>query len=124
MKLLLDTNALIWANSGHPRISGPARTALEYAHVVYVSVVSAWEIAIKQSRGKLRLPESIEEGMRKSSFSPLPATFAHAEAFARLPIHHGDPFDRMLIAQAQVEGLTIITGDRAFEPYDVKLLLI
>jgi PIN domain nuclease of toxin-antitoxin system len=89
---------------------------------VFVSAASAWEAAIKASVGRLDLPDTIEAGVLASGFEKLLITFSHAEHAAGLPHHHRDPFDRMLIAQAQAEGLTLVTHDRLLEAYDVKIL--
>lgn len=87
-----------------------------------VSAASAWEAAIKISLRKLGIRASFEEGVRDSGFIKLPVDFAHAAAVEHLPHHHRDPFDRLLIAQAQVEGLTVVTHDRKFEPYRVPVI--
>ena len=101
-RLLLDTHAVLWALAEPRNLSGPARTALEDAqNEVFVSVVSGWEIAIKRALGKLQAPDNLEAGIRNQGFTPLLMTFHHAEQAGALPPHHGDPFDRMLIAQAQ-----------------------
>jgi PIN domain nuclease of toxin-antitoxin system len=89
---------------------------------VFVSAASAWEAAIKMSLGRLDLPATLEEGVLASGFEKLLITFSHAEQAARLPYHHRDPFDRMLVAQAQAEGLTLVTHDRLLEPYGVEIL--
>lgn len=121
MNLLLDTNALLgWmfatlARRGADLIGSPANT-------VFVSAVSVFEIAIKTSVGKLSIPESPIEAVDRSGFTPLDVTFEHADAVTSLPRHHRDPFDRLLIAQAQVEGLTIVTRDRRFQAYEVAVL--
>jgi PIN domain nuclease of toxin-antitoxin system len=93
------------------------------AQEVFVSVVSAWEIVIKLALGKLRFEGTIGEAIDACQFAELAATIEHAEALRGLPRHHFDPFDRMLIAQAKVEALTIVTHDRAFEPYPVSIAL-
>jgi PIN domain nuclease of toxin-antitoxin system len=121
VKLLLDTHVVIWWRENRA-VTEEARDAIAHAEVAYVSLASAWEAAIKVSVGKLRLPAAFEEGIHASGFTPLPITFAHTDAVARLPHHHGDPFDRMLIAQAQVERLTLVTHDRRLERYDVPIL--
>jgi PIN domain nuclease of toxin-antitoxin system len=87
-----------------------------------VSAVSAFELTQKVVRGRIRLPGSIAEAIDAFSFGSLPVTVAHAELAARLPRHHRDPFDRLLIAQAQIESLTIVTGDEAFQAYDVQVV--
>ncbi|MBU7600549.1 type II toxin-antitoxin system VapC family toxin [Streptomyces sp. P38-E01] len=89
---------------------------------VYVSAVSLWEIAIKQSLGKLGEPEDLAERVRDSRFSPLPATAGHGVRAGRLPAHHRGPFDRLLVAQAQIEGMTLVTRDKYIPQYDVRVL--
>lgn len=121
-RLLLDTHVFLWWRTRAPQISDPVREAIATADVVYVSAASAWEAAIKVALGKLTIPESFGTGVRDSDFDPLVITFAHAEAAATLPPHHGDPFDRLLVAQAIVEGLVLVTHDRQLEPYDVAIL--
>ena len=119
MKLLLDTNALIrWhLNKVRPAV---VRT-VQQAELVVVSAVSAWEIAIKHAVGKLELKEPVEVIVARNHFVPLAATLRHGDLLRDLPRHHGDPFDRLLIVQALDEGLTILTADRAFEPYRVPV---
>jgi PIN domain nuclease of toxin-antitoxin system len=89
---------------------------------VYVSAVSAWEIAIKSALGKLRFGVRVEAVVESYGFLPLPVTLRHGDALYELPAHHPDLFDRMLIAQALEEGLTIVTLDRAFEAYRVPVV--
>ena len=121
-RLLLDTHAFIWWREDSPRLGAGARRAITGAALVYVSVATAWEAAIKVSVGKLSLPDTIEAGVRDSGFEQLPITFGHAEAVARLPLHHRDPFDRMLVAQCIGERLVLVTRDRHFEPYGVDVI--
>ena len=87
-----------------------------------MSAASAWELAIKKALGKLDVPDDLEAKLEHHRFAPLPVTVAHALHAGDLPRHHGDPFDRMLVAQAQLEGLTIVTRDPRFAPYGVPLL--
>jgi PIN domain nuclease of toxin-antitoxin system len=89
---------------------------------VLVSVASLWEIAIKAALGKLEAPEDLPRRVEELGFEPLPIDVEHAWAVRRLPYHHRDPFDRLLIAQAQVEGLSVLTADPAFGAYDVKVV--
>ena len=124
MKLLLDTHTVLWWRGEDPQLGRIARRAIASADVVLVSSASAWEVAIKMALGKLRVPGPFESGVEESGFTKLPITFAHAAAVATLPPHHTDPFDRMLIAQAIVEGCTLVTADLKFEPYNVPLLLV
>lgn len=123
MRLLLDTHALLWALTNDERLKSETRAAIESPeHVVAVSAVSAWEIEIKRATGKLDPPRDLPEQVERGRFVPLPITIEHAVAAGALPPHHRDPFDRMLIAQAQLEGLTIVTRDRRFQPYSVAVL--
>ena len=123
MKLLLDTHILLWVMQDEPRLGRAARRVLNEAEAVHVSSVSLWEIAIKRSLGKLRIDEeTLDTQLDKIGFAPLPITWAHTRAVRRLPLLHTDPFDRMLVAQAQVEDLTVVTGDPMFERYGVSVL--
>jgi PIN domain nuclease of toxin-antitoxin system len=122
MKLLLDTHALLWWQRDDRRLRGPARRAIATAEVVWVSAVSGWEASIKTSLGKLRLDEPFAVLVAADDFTELPVTLAHSSRLASLAPHHADPFDRMLVAQAQVEGATIVSHDRQFEPYGVPVL--
>lgn len=122
MKLLLDTHVFLWWRLGSPRVRGPARAAIAGADAVFVSAASAWELAIKMSLGRLVMRDSFAKLVNASDFEELPVTFRHAERVWRLPHHHPDPFDRMIIAQALTEQFTIVTHDRAFAAYDVPVL--
>jgi PIN domain nuclease of toxin-antitoxin system len=114
VRLLLDTHALLWTLLERHRLSATASAAIEEkASEIYVSAVSAWEIEIKRASGKLRLPDGFEAALEMQDFTALPVTMRHAHAVELLPRHHRDPFDRMLIAQAEVEQLTLVTSDRA-----------
>ena len=121
-KLLLDTHAFLWWRANDPLLQGAARSAIAVADVVFVSAATAWEAAIKASLGRLDLPDTVESGVVDSGFEKLLISFSHAEAAAALPPHHGDPFDRMLVAQAVSEGLTLVTHDRKLEAYEVSIL--
>ena len=121
-RLLLDTHVFLWWQSADHRLSRRIRAAIETADVVFVSVASAWECSIKSALGKLRLPRNFEKAVEQGGFEKLLISFAHAEAAGRLPPHHSDPFDRMLVAQARAESLVLVTHDRQFEPYDVEML--
>jgi PIN domain nuclease of toxin-antitoxin system len=118
--LLLDTHTLIWVLSEDPRLTSEARASISDPEAfVAVSAVSAWEIEIKRALGKLDAPHDLVQQVADARFVPLSITLEHATAAGALPPHHRDPFDRMLIAQAQLEGLTIVTRDPRFEPYAV-----
>lgn len=126
MKLLLDTQTWLWMQAASKRLGTEARGLLTSpANELLLSSVSSWEIAIKYRLGKLPLPIApsryVPDRMRTSGVGPLPVTHAHALRVAELPDHHGDPFDRLLIAQAQLDDLTILTSDRIFAKYDVPV---
>jgi PIN domain nuclease of toxin-antitoxin system len=121
VSLLLDTHVLIWWDEGR-RLAPEARRAIEEADAVYVSAATAWEIAIKIGLGRLRPTRTVEEATRESGFLELPVTFRHAERVAALPAHHRDPFDRLLVAQAEVEELTVVTRDPVFGRYPVAVI--
>lgn len=124
MNLLLDTHAFLWAVDDNPNLSAIARKAIEDGeNVVFVSAATAWEIAIKRAIGKLRAPkEDYLEELRLHRFTPLSITTEHALMVENLPFHHRDPFDRMLIAQAQQENLSIVTRDSHMKAYDVRIV--
>ncbi len=123
MKLLLDTNALIWAFSDPERLSGQVVDAIrDESNQVFVSVVSAWEIGVKRAKGKLRLPGNLGAMIAAKRFEPLPLTMPHGLAVESLPHEHHDPFDRMLVAQAQVDGLTLVTSNRMMRRYPIAVL--
>ena len=123
MNLLLDTHILLWWLADDPGLSEKQRSAIaDPANVVYVSAASAWEIAIKKALGKLIAPNDLGAALIASELEQLPITVTHAEAVGDLPLHHRDPFDRMLIAQAGVEDLTVVTGDPIFAQYEVRRL--
>ena len=122
MRLLLDTHVLLWALGDPDRLRDEARAAIvDPDGDVLASAASTWEVAIKGGSGKLRIPDDFADHVT-SSFVELPVTIRHSIEAGALPSHHGDPFDRMLIAQARIEGLTIVTRDKAFAPYGVDVL--
>lgn len=121
MRLLLDTHALIWWDEGKG-LTAKATAAIREADQVYVSAVSAWEVAIKTSLGRLKTRRTVTDATVESGFEELPVRLRHAEAIRAMPRHHRDPFDRMLIAQALAEGLTLVTRDPLFRRYKVRLL--
>ena len=124
--VLLDTHAIIWFLNGDPQLSHPAKLALEDRSARrLISIVSIWEMAIKIPLGKLELRRDfsdLPEFVRANGFEMLPIAFAHADAFRHLPLHHRDPFDRMLLSQASVEDLTIVTRDEHFPAYGLPIL--
>lgn len=124
MNLLLDTHVLLWALDNNPTLSPVARTAIVDGHnVVFVSAVTAWEITIKKALGKLQAPSGdyLEE-LKRHRFTPLDITTEHALAVERLPMHHADPFDRILVAQAQIERLTLVTRDSRILAYSIQTI--
>ncbi|PYV15012.1 MAG: PIN domain nuclease [Acidobacteria bacterium] len=123
MRLLLDTHALLWWLGANPTLSAKAHAAIAAPDSdVYVSAVTAWEIVIKKRLGKLKAPPALDREVAAHQFEPLPVTLAHALAVERLPDHHEDPFDRMLVAQAIVEDLVLITRDPNIRKYPVRII--
>jgi PIN domain nuclease of toxin-antitoxin system len=122
LKLILDTHTLLWWVSDDRRLGDEARSAIAAAEFVWVSAASGWEVAVKQAVGRLRTRESLRVTVNTDDFTELPFTLTHAEDLQRLPRHHGDPIDRILVAQARVEGATIVTHDRVFERYGVPVI--
>ncbi len=123
MNLLLDTSVLLWWLNGEPPL--PKRvhdTIADGGNVVFVSAAAIWEIRIKSSIGKLKLPDDFARVLRDQAFVELPVTWEHCHALAKLKPHHRDPFDRMLVAQAKVENLTIVTRDEQLSQYEVSIL--
>lgn len=123
MRLLLDTHIFLWWLSDWERISESARAAIaDPNNEVLVSAVTGWEIGIKKARGRLVAPDNLAAVVEEKRFEHLSLTFAHAERAAALPPHHRDPFDRMLIAQAQAEGLVLVTRDSRIADYEVATM--
>ena len=122
MKLLIDTRVVLWWQRDDRRLNTAARKAIQHADIVWVSAATACEVAIKSAQGRLRVNEPLRVTVGSDDFTELPLTLRHAEELERLPMHHGDPFDRILVAQARVEGATIVTHDRALEAYGVPII--
>lgn len=127
MKLLLDTHVWLWMQAEPERLSSDARVALEdERNELHLSAASAWEIAIKYELGRLTLPEPpasyVPSRLQRQGVVGMPIEHRHAVAVATLPRHHRDPFDRLLIAQAQTETMAIVTVDPAFDSYDINVL--
>lgn len=124
MTLLLDTHVLLWWLEDPNLLSKNARTAIrDGGNTVYVSAAVAWEIAIKKALGKLDAPDNLEKVLEANRFLPLPVTIPHALAVLSLPRHHRDPFDRLLIAQALLEGFRLVSRDPAIAKYPVPHLV-
>lgn len=118
MRLLLDTHAFLWWCADDPRLGAREREVIRDGHnAVFLSAASVWEIVIKEKLGRLSVPEPASRAVARLGLEPLPIGFAHAEATATLPALHRDPFDRMLIAQARIEGLTLVTYDPRVRAY-------
>jgi len=123
VRLLLDTHALIWWLEDSPELSSQARDLIaDGSNEVAVSAASAWEMSIKEAAGKLRVPANLDEALDSGGLAPLPITVDHALKAGSLPTHHRDPFDRMLLAQALIEGMTIVTRDSRFKAYGVLVI--
>ena len=122
-RLLLDTHVLLWSLAEPRKLSARARDALENAHNdVFVSAVSAWEITVKRAKGRMTAPDNLSAVIEERGFTHLPLTFHHAEQAASLPLHHRDPFDRFLVAQAQIEGLVLVTRDAQIPLYGIRTM--
>ena len=122
-RLLLDTHVLLWALEDSPELGEKARRAvIDPRNEVFVSAINVWEITIKRSLGKLRGLDNLTTTVEDTGFTPLPITLFHAEQAGNLPMHHRDPFDRMLVAQAQAEGLTIVTKNDKIPRYAVRTM--
>ncbi|MGH7093737.1 MAG: type II toxin-antitoxin system VapC family toxin [Stellaceae bacterium] len=123
MYILLDAHALLWWVTDSPRLGRSARKAIaDPANQVAVGIGALWEIIIKRSRGRLYFPFDFETVLQDEGFAVLPVQFAHLRALDTLPHHHGDPFDRLLIAQALAQRIPIASGDRSFAAYGVEIV--
>jgi PIN domain nuclease of toxin-antitoxin system len=127
LNFLIDTHCWLWWLSEPERLNATARRQIaHHSNAVFFSAASAWEIAIKAALGKLQLPEPaadyVPSRVSTQGMIPLPINQRHALQLEKMPLHHRDPFDRILIAQAQMEGLPILTADPHFRSYDVKIL--
>lgn len=124
MRLLLDTHALLWAIGSPELLHDVTRMALDDDRSeLRVSTASVWEIGIKRALGKLTAPDDLSPHLAAANIEPLSISLAHATRAGSLPPHHRDPFDRLLIAQAELEALTIVTRDARFAAYGVPLLV-
>jgi PIN domain nuclease of toxin-antitoxin system len=123
VSLLLDTHVVLWWLTDDPTLSNEVKSLLDHEPDVFISPATLWEVTIKQAIGKLPEPTDLPERVRDSGFGELPITFEHAIVAGRLPLIHRDPFDRMLVAQARCENLTLTTRDAAIRKYDVAVLV-
>lgn len=125
MKFLLDTHILLWWLSLDGKLSKKGIEIIsEASNIIFVSAASIWEIRIKEALEKIHLPKEFYSTLEKESFEKLSISFDHAHEVRKLPLHHRDPFDRMLIAQAKLEGLTLLTNDNVVEKYQIESLLV
>ena len=122
MNLLLDTHIVLWAMLDDPRLPARIRDEIGLAETVYISAATVWEISIKAGLGKLDVPPDLFDRALAAGAQALPITWQHAQAIQNLPPHHADPFDRVLIAQARHEELSLVSIDRQFSKYDVRLI--
>ena len=122
-RLLLDTHAFVWWLSDVPRLNSLAHDEIaDPRNEVFVSAIAGWEIAVKSAKGRISAPDNLGTLVTEQGFTHLPLTFQHAEQAGNLPMHHRDPFDRFLVAQAQIEGLVLVTRDARIRLYDVPTL--
>lgn len=123
MRVLLDTHVLLWALADDERLSETARSVIiDEANDVVVSVVSAWEVAVKRALGKLKAPSNLRQVIKEAGFAERLVGFADCERLSRLPCMHRDPFDRMLVCQALEDGMPIITKDEMIGRYQVQII--
>ena len=123
MKLLLDTHTLLWAVSSEKKLSSQARKEIMSSeNIVFVSLASLWELKIKESLNKVKLPKNFYKGLQPGGFELLSVTLDHIEYLDKLPPHHRDPFDRMLVSQAKFEQLLLVTRDEEIQKYPVDIL--
>jgi PIN domain nuclease of toxin-antitoxin system len=120
--LLLDTHVVLWWLADDPHLSDELKERIDKEVEVFVSTATVWEVAIKQQLGKITAPDDLPERIRDSELPNLPIMPNHAIIASRLPLIHRDPFDRMLVAQAQAEQLSLVTRDRVLHDYDVPVL--
>lgn len=122
MKLLLDTHVVLWWLADDATLADDLKAMLDHEPDVFLSAATIWEVSIKQAIGKLKEPTDLPERIRESGFRELPVTSRHTIEAGRLPLIHRDPFDRMLVAQARCQNLTLVTRDPQILRYDVSLL--
>jgi PIN domain nuclease of toxin-antitoxin system len=123
VRLLLDTHIVLWWLADSPRLAKRSKTLIARNAEVFVSAATAWEIAIKRRLGKLQAPDDLEAALAASRFQELAISVRHAVAAGGLSGHHDDPFDRLLVAQAQAESLTLVTSDERLQAYGIQVML-
>ena len=123
-RYLLDSHILIWLDTGNERLTLSIREKLRNAEQRYLSAATAWELALKQAAGKLQLGATISSMLATFRLQELPVLIRHGERAAALPLHHGDPFDRMLVAQTLEENLILVTADRRMTEYAIPTLMV
>ena len=122
-RLLLDTHVFLWWLSDDPQLGKVARLAIsDPRNQVFISAVSTWEASIKKSSGKLTAPDDLDAIAEEEGFGKLPISLFHGDQAGLLPQHHKDPFDRMLVAQAQSEGLIVVTNDEMITQYNIRTM--
>ena len=125
MNILLDTHILLWWLADNKALSKKGRSLIsDEKNMIFVSAATAWEIIIKKALGKLTAPDNLKEALLENNFKDLSMTLAHTEAIKNLPLIHHDPFDRMLIAQAKCESLTLLTADEKFGQYNCQMIQV
>lgn len=122
MRLLLDSHVALWWLADDDQLGTACRAQLESADEAFFSAVTPWELGIKRALGRLDYPDGLGAALAAAGFVVLPISVAHGELAPSLPAHHRDPFDRMLVAQAQLESLALVTADRTIRPYDIELI--
>ena len=122
MRLLLDSHVALWWLAGDPNVGAETTTIIHTADTVYFSPVTPWELEIKRSLGKINFPDGLVGELVAAGLEEQPITSSHAQAAAALPHHHRDPFDRMLVAQATIELLSLVTADATLKAYDLPII--
>ncbi|MCP3934141.1 MAG: type II toxin-antitoxin system VapC family toxin [Actinomycetia bacterium] len=122
MRILLDSHVALWWLEDNDSLGVKCREMIEHADEAFYSAVTPWELGVKRALGKLTMPDGLAQALASSGFVALDISVDHAELAPALPLHHRDPFDRMLIAQAQLEALTLVSADGSFEAYEVEVV--
>ncbi len=123
LRLLLDTHVFVWCLADVEKLSRVAHAAIvDSANDVFVSAITGWEIAVKRAKGRITAPDNLSATIEEKGFTHLPLSFHHAEHAGNLPMHHRDAFDRFLVAQAQVEGLILVTRDAHIQRYGIRTM--